>query len=57
MIICHDELCTICGQCKMICPKEAIDGWQFPKIIYEKCTDCLKCIDYCPADAMEKVED
>ena len=56
MIVCNDEVCTICGQCKVVCPEDAIEGWQFPKINQEKCTECLRCIDYCPTDALVRKE-
>jgi NAD-dependent dihydropyrimidine dehydrogenase PreA subunit len=56
MIVIHEERCTICSQCILVCPEEAIKGWQFPEIDQERCTGCLKCIDYCPTDALEEVE-
>jgi len=57
MLIVHEELCTICSQCIMVCPEEAITGWGFPKVDQEKCTDCGRCLDYCPTDALEIIEE
>jgi len=57
MIVIHEERCTICSQCILVCPEEAIKGWEFPKIDQEQCSGCLKCIDYCPTDALEEVKE
>ena len=52
-----EELCTICSQCIVVCPEDAIKGWEFPIIDYDKCTDCKRCIIFCPTGAMVDVEE
>ena len=52
-----EEKCTICSQCVVVCPEEAIRGWEFPVIDNEKCTDCKRCIIYCPTEAMIMVKE
>jgi Fe-S-cluster-containing hydrogenase component 2 len=56
MIIFSEELCTICGQCVVVCPEEAIQGKGFPGFDKEKCSGCGRCVEYCPCDAI-KLED
>jgi Pyruvate/2-oxoacid:ferredoxin oxidoreductase delta subunit len=47
-----EEKCTICSQCIVVCPEEAIKGWEFPVIDREKCNDCKRCVVYCPTCAL-----
>ncbi len=49
-----EELCSICNQCILVCPANAIKGWEFPEIDYEKCNECNRCVIYCPNQAMVK---
>ena len=54
--ICEKRLCTGCGACLNICPKQAITmqaqevGHIYPVIDPEKCVDCGLCQLACPAD-------
>ena len=46
-------LCTSCGICKNICPKECISwefkkGMYFPKIDEKTCVECSMCMKVCP---------
>ncbi len=51
-----NDICTGCGTCKTICPREAIsinldNGLFLPKIDVQKCLNkkgCHKCLDVCP---------
>jgi Fe-S-cluster-containing hydrogenase component 2 len=47
-----EELCSICNQCIVVCPEEAIKGWEFPVVDKEKCNECKSCVVYCPTQAM-----
>jgi NAD-dependent dihydropyrimidine dehydrogenase PreA subunit len=52
----NSELCSICSQCIVVCPEDAILGpekGEFPVIDQAKCTECARCVDYCPTDAVE----
>lgn len=49
-----ERLCSICNQCILVCPVDAIRGWEFPEVDSEKCNDCNRCIIYCPNQAMVK---
>ena len=47
------NLCTSCGICKAVCPKDCIEfkrfyGQYVPHIISNKCIDCGTCLDICP---------
>jgi len=57
MIIVRNDLCTICGQCIVACPEDAIKGTGFPEVDKEKCNSCGRCIDYCPCDALEQEDE
>lgn len=45
--------CVMCGNCKPVCPVEAIDEGD-PKytIDADKCVDCGACVGECPANAI-----
>ena len=49
------ELCTGCGACYNICPKQAIkmvnnnEGFLYPKIEDKNCISCGLCLKACPA--------
>jgi ferredoxin len=45
------ELCTQCGQCAPVCPKDAIDGTDATRTDSSKCIFCCACIRACPEDA------
>lgn len=48
------NLCTACGACSSICPKECIsitqdkDGFYYPEIKDDNCIDCGLCMKQCP---------
>lgn len=52
---CDYDICTGCGACIEVCPKNCISfrkgkkGHLFPKIDTSLCIDCKKCIRVCPA--------
>lgn len=54
--ICKRELCTGCGMCTLVCPKQCIilqqnsEGFLYPEIHVEQCIDCKKCKRMCPAN-------
>ncbi|MDD5022493.1 MAG: EFR1 family ferrodoxin [Endomicrobiaceae bacterium] len=45
------QLCTKCGLCADICPKNNITMNEFP-VFNNKCEICLRCISYCPVKAI-----
>ena len=45
--------CIKCGECKRICPAEAISMSPYAKIDYSKCIRCFCCHEICPAKAIE----
>lgn len=54
MLICQEnKICTACGACKNICPKDAIQmnedsqGFLYPLIDKEKCVNCNFCKNVC----------
>lgn len=48
------DLCTGCGACRNICPKDCISmdadeyGFCYPVVDYTKCIKCGQCINVCP---------
>lgn len=47
--------CINCGECRDICPVDAI-GKRYPLVIdREKCNLCFACVDLCPSKAMTRV--
>lgn len=48
------KLCTGCGACKCLCPKNCIDlkqnseGFFYPKILVDECVECGVCFNHCP---------
>jgi len=56
MIVVNEELCAVCGQCILVCPEDALEGWTGVKVDEEKCIECYECIDYCPTEALEVSE-
>ncbi|MFP4667856.1 MAG: DUF362 domain-containing protein [Desulfobacterales bacterium] len=52
------ELCTLCHECRKICPAGAISapepGKNTPVYDYGKCIRCYCCLEICPEGAIEK---
>ena len=55
-----DELCTGCGTCVGLCPKEAIEmvidrhkGIYVPQLDKERCNECGICFEVCPGHAVD----
>lgn len=48
------EDCCGCTACYAICPKEAIsmepdeEGFDYPRVNFEKCVRCYMCLKVCP---------
>ena len=61
MILCKETLCTGCGACAAVCPKNAIEmvadrhGFLHPSIDPERCVDCGRCKSVCPKESSEIV--
>ncbi len=53
-----EENCTLCYQCKKICPAGAIskssNNKNTPQYDYKKCIRCYCCMEICPEAAIEK---
>jgi len=51
-----DGRCTLCYQCREICPAQAIstaeEGGRVPRFDYDKCIRCLCCLEVCPQAAI-----
>ena len=46
------EKCTGCGNCKEVCPVDAITVNEKAKIDPDTCVDCGTCVDECPENAI-----
>jgi len=55
-IICEERLCTGCGACLQICPRNAVsmktneEGFLYPRIDETLCNDCGLCSRTCPVN-------
>jgi NAD-dependent dihydropyrimidine dehydrogenase PreA subunit len=58
------ERCTMCGECRTVCPQDAIEGDPYvpylgdnrPYVIREaRCDGCGACVAACPEGAIERV--
>ncbi|WP_083816865.1 4Fe-4S binding protein [Flexistipes sinusarabici] len=47
----NEDLCTLCGECVIACPLDAIDEEII--IDFTKCDYCGKCVDTCPENAID----
>ena len=47
--------CIDCGQCREICPENALSAQNPGYIDRKRCTLCFECVDPCPSGALEKV--
>jgi uncharacterized protein (DUF362 family)/Pyruvate/2-oxoacid:ferredoxin oxidoreductase delta subunit len=45
--------CAGCGQCAVVCPREAIDTGQPPRFDMDLCVGCMCCAEICPQGAIE----
>jgi NAD-dependent dihydropyrimidine dehydrogenase PreA subunit len=48
------DACVACGQCKPVCPVDAISEGTPYVIDKEKCIDCGACAAACPTGAIEQ---
>lgn len=46
-----EDLCTLCGECIVACPLDAID--EEINIDFTKCDYCGKCVEVCPENAID----
>jgi len=51
------DKCTACGECKEVCPADAIAEGD-PKYVIDPatCIDCGVCVDACPVEAIVEAE-
>jgi len=51
----YHRLCINCGDCKAVCPEDAISLEDTGRIIRDRCTACGKCAEACPTTALKIV--
>jgi len=51
----YPHLCINCGDCKTVCPEDAIRLDSTDRIDREMCTVCGKCTDECPSTALKSI--
>jgi len=51
----YPQLCINCGDCKTVCPEDAISLEQADRIIRDRCTACGDCAEECPTTALKIV--
>ena len=51
----YPQLCINCGDCKAVCPEDAISLEDTGRIIRDRCTACGKCAEECPTTALKIV--
>ncbi len=56
MLVIHEDRCAACGQCHLVCPTDAFEGWAIVTLNRERWTECSECVDYCPTEALEEGE-
>ena len=49
------ERCIVCGECKNVCPEDAIDLDGKKRVKRERCSACGKCVEDCPAKALDLI--
>jgi len=47
----NEDLCTLCGECIIACPLDAID--EEISIDFTKCDYCSQCVEVCPENAID----
>jgi uncharacterized protein (DUF362 family)/Pyruvate/2-oxoacid:ferredoxin oxidoreductase delta subunit len=52
----EDLRCAGCGQCAMVCPRDAITPGQPPSFDLEACVGCMCCAEICPQGAIRARE-
>lgn len=53
----HQERCTGCGYCVLVCPYDALTSNGWAELDPAKCTDCNLCVYACPSDCFEPAPD
>jgi len=48
-----DSRCAGCGQCAVVCPRDAIEPGQPPRFDLDLCVGCMCCAEICPEGAIE----
>lgn len=50
-----EKRCIRCGECRDVCPENAIDPDNHKRIDRSRCTLCMRCVGECPAGALVPV--
>jgi ferredoxin len=51
-VILNEDKCTGCGNCKEVCPVEAITVESKAQIQEDVCIECGACVEECPEEAL-----
>jgi len=57
-ILVNDARCIQCGECKEVCPENAVislEGNKRDRIDLAKCTECMECVRACPTRTLDCV--
>jgi len=52
----HEDKCTLCMECKVVCPENQVlhmVGKSSEQVLLGECTNCARCIEVCNDDALD----